>query len=503
MCRRPAHVLVLALLFWPRAGHASDVYTFFDGECRRTSGILVEVDETTVAMVDLEGHFVRRERSLIHSAVLHQPLENPLAVIHIDEALGEFLREVWVEEDKPSFIGWATSFYDDLYIFLDVEGKTHVIEPGDVYKVADASVRAGAHSPRVHAVPKLGFPPEIVPCSKAAPQPDELPPSRVIADRIKLGDYFGKLEESYRALSDFEERTKVYATPFVFDETSRVGLIYLQDMDLPVPFYFRWSSGRPYRFQTETVVGNAVHRALPFVDPTLSVSSDLKSHFFHATFIGHFLALPAGANPYILEGLDGDELPTTNEVDASYNYLIMMGADYWRLSASAGPSYLTTRVTVPGEEPRNVLAQHASISARLRYQTPRLSARLLYFRTSQSGSLDDILDDATMISPGAAYTVRTHTVRMGATITLIEGVSLDADEIVTIGSYRERMWPIPIDLSYQHFETSAILSADFGRYVTVKGYARFLYRRYDIEQPTSNSDSRLDRTFGGGLEFVF
>ena len=501
MGRRSASLLLLLLVVGrPVVARAGDVYTFFDAECRRTTGVLVHVDEETVAMVDLQGRFVGQPRADIHSAVLHQPLENPLSVIQVDAAFVDYLREVWVGEDEhPSFVGWATGFYDDLLIFLDLEGKTHVIEPGEVKALHRADVTPGQQRPRVYAPARLGYPPEIVPCSRAAPGPDDLPPSRVIADRIKLGDYFAKLEEHYRSLSDFEERTRVYATPFVFDEASRVGLIYFQHMDLPFPFYFRWSSGRPYRFQSETVVGNAPHHELPFMEPTLSVSSDLKSHFFNAAFVGNFLALPAGGDPFLLSELL-EQMPTSTLVDVSYNYLILMGADYWRLSASAGPAYLATRILVPPQGGRDVRAQRATLAARLRYHSPGLSARVMYFRTRMSGPLTDLTDDA---PPEATYANRMDAVRLGATIAVYQGVQLDADEIVTFGKHVDAMIPTPVSIEWVHAETAAVLSADFGRYVTVKGYARLIMRRYDVSAPIVDEDTRWDRIFGGGLEFVF
>src|SRR5262245_22071293 len=138
MGRRPSSLLfVLAsVLLGPAIARAGDVYTFFDAECRRTTGVLVSVDEETVAMIDLQGRFIGQRRADIHSAVLHQPLENPLSQIQVDAAFVDYLREVWVGEDEePSFVGWATGFYDDLLIFLDLEGKTHVIEPGEVKKL--------------------------------------------------------------------------------------------------------------------------------------------------------------------------------------------------------------------------------------------------------------------------------------------------------------------------------------------------------------------------------
>ncbi len=503
VARVAAFAFTAALLLAPGLATAGDLYTFFDGACQATTGVLVHVDDEAVVTIDLAGQHTRTPRSGIHAIVLHQPLENPIPVLNVDERLRDHLRDVWLGDDsEPSFTGWATSFFDDLLIFADVHGKTHVLDPGDIRKLKRSSIATGRVATRVHADPKLGFPSEIVPCSSKASDIGGLPPSRVIADRIKLGDYFSKLEERYRALAGFEERTHVYAQPFVFDKDSRVGLIYHQGLKLPIPFYFRWSSGRPYRFQSLTLVGNATHEWLPFVLPTFSVRSDVKSHFFNATFVGNLISLPAGDDAFRVDQLSDEPLVRRLGVEFSYNYLIMMGADYWRLSASAGPAYLATKLIGPSQSNRVAQADKLSPAVRLRYQATNLSLRALYFRTRMSGNLDDVLEgDA---PAGSSYDLEADIVRIGASFSILPEILITADQIFTRGRYRESMHITPLSLSYFYAESSVIVSADFGRYVTVKGYGRLLVRHHDVDEPvTIDEDNRSDMQFGGALEFVF
>ncbi len=248
------------ILCRPSQADAVDLYTVFDGSCKQTTGILVHVDEERVLLLELSGAttFVLRED--VHSLVLHNLLENPLPVIEVNGELKKYMRDVWVGDDRnATFSGWATGFFDDLLIFADIDGKTHIVDPEDVAKMRDSALATGPYKPAAHASTALAFPPELVPCAKEAPTTGSLPPSRVVADRIKLGGVFTKLEEEYRQLDGFEERTLVYAKPFLFDPDSRVRLFYHQDSPIPVPIYFRWSSGRPYRFQSQTTIGMTIH----------------------------------------------------------------------------------------------------------------------------------------------------------------------------------------------------------------------------------------------------
>jgi len=489
---------------------ATDLHSLFDARCRRTTGILVNVGAETVSMVDLDGAFVVRRRDEIAGITVHKTLENPLAHIALSDDLRGYLRDVWVGDDaQPSFTGWTTAFFDDLFLYFDLQGQTHVLDPEEIRRIRRSDVAGPAVSPKVHAPVQLAFPAEVVPCGSATGQvtADSVLPSRVIADRIKVGDYLGKLEQRYLAQAGFEERTHVYAEPFVFDPQNRLGLLYDPEWVFAFPLYFRWSNGRPYRFQSESAVGNTSHPWLPILAPTISARSDIKSHFFNATFVGHLLGLPAGENAFTVDEAIHELGPVTApDIDHSYNYVLLMGGDFWRLSASAGASYLATRIQVPDALPRKVLATALSPTVRLRYQGRALQLRAMYFRTRESGPMSDVLSDVE-IGDGeelaGGYHWRMDTVRLGATWRPAETIELSLDQIGSRGKYKDDLDEAPVALTLWELATGAEVAISFGRYVTVRGDARLYIRRYGVTRPASDSDSSIDPRFGGALEFVF
>ena len=512
-----AILLFVAVVAPASLAHATEVHSLYDASCRRTSGVLVHVSADQVVLVDLAGEVVIRPRADIAGIALHKTLENPLSRIALSGGLRAHLRDVWVGDDtSPTFTGWTTAFFDDLLLFFDLEGQTHVLDPEEIRRIRPTTLASAAVTPRSHAAVELAFPSAVVPCGGGQVPPGAVLPSRVIADRIKVGDYLGKLEQRYRDQSGFEERTRVYAEPFLFGVESRLGLLYDPEWAFPFPLYFRWSNGRPYRFQSLSVVGNASHEWLPFVKPTISARSDVKSHFFHATFIGHVLALPAGTDPFIIDD-DADlaRYSPDAQVDHSYNYLLLMGADYWRLSASAGAAYLGARLQFGNGADdavysRTLRASGLSPSVRLRYQGPALQLRALYFRTRASGPVADAVFDEDLEPgdvdpfPGQRYRWRSDTVRVGATWKPYPTVEVMADQIGTRAAY----WDNPVDapaiaLHALEFTTSGELAVSFGRYVTVKGLARIYVRKVDVTQPITFEVSHVRARFGGALEFVF
>lgn len=511
-------ILLLAAMVAATASpaRATEVHSLYDASCRRTSGVLVHVSAEEVVLVDLTGNVVVRPRAGIAGIALHKTLENPLSRIALSPGLRTHLRDVWVGDDtSPTFTGWTTAFFDDLLLFFDLDGQTHVLDPEEIRRIRPTTLATAAVAPRSHAAVELAFPAAVVPCGGGQVPSGAVLPSRVIADRIKVGDYLGKLEQRYLDQSGFEERTRVYAEPFLFGLESRLGLLYDPEWVFPFPLYFRWSNGRPYRFQSLSVVGNASHEWLPFVKPTISARSDVKSHFFHATFIGHVLALPAGTDPFLLD--DAAELGPGADarVDHSYNYLLLMGADYWRLSASAGAAYLGARLQLfdpatQGRSERTLRASGLSPSVRLRYQGSAVQLRALYFRTRASGpAADAIFEDDLEPGdvdgfPGQRYRWRSDTVRVGATWKPHPTVEVMADQIGTRAAYWDNLVDAPsLALHALELATSGELAVSFGRYVTVKGLARLYVKKLDVTQPIQLDVTHIESRFGGALEFVF
>ena len=517
MARRRSSLLVSSLVIAAvaagaqRGAEATELHSLFDEQCRRTTGVLVHVGPESVSMVDLSGRFVVRGRDQVGGIAVHKTLENPLARIALSPALRSYMRDVWVGDDAaPTFTGWTTAFFDDLFLYFDLEGQTHVLDPEEIHRIRPSTINGATASPRTHAPVQLAFPAEVVPCGTATVATGAVLPSRVIADRIKVGDYLGKLEQHYLDQTGFEERTRVYAEPFLFDLPSRLGLLYDPEWMIPFPLYFRWSNGRPYRFQSLSVVGNASHEWLPFVAPSMSVRSDVKSHFFSATFVGHILSLPAGTNAFELidPPLLGDNDPP--EVEHSYNYMLLLGADWWRLSASFGASYLATRITLPDAQPRILRADGLSPTVRLRYQGPQIQLRALYYRTRANGPISDVFFDDDDLLPGEddglmddRYRWRLDTVRLGGTWRPHPTLEIVADQIASRGAYWDDLSDAPVALRMWELTTSGELGVTFGRYVTVRGHARMHIKDYDVRQPAESKETLFQARFGGALEFVF
>jgi len=493
--------------------HAIEVHSFIDDQCHATTGVLVRVDEFNVQVIRLDGSVASLPVESVRLLAIHKVLENPLARIAVDDSLRALAREVRTGDGtQSSFVGWPVGFYDQLVIFFDTEGRSHVLEHRDIRSLRPVRTMAAELRPSTFASVTLDFPPELLLCGGARSEAG-LRPSRVLGDRIKVDDYLAKMRDRYSALDSFEERTHVYPRPFVFDPTTRLGLSYLSgtrgEFVKYIPLYFQWSSGRPYRFQSHSTVGVAASPWLPIVEPTLSFQSDVKSHFFTASFVGQLPFLPAGSSA--LEGEQGF-LPqeTTPAVDELFNYLVLMGGDWGPFSASGGVMYRNARVAFAGLNRRELKADSMTPVARLMWVGARARARAMYFRTRQDRPQGEgwrAMSFADQPRGSVGYALSLDTVRAGVDLDLPFDLSLSADQILTFGSYREAGTG---SIDILHALSSLALTAQFSRYVATKGYLNIFHRRYDIardvaapQEVVAGSAARTNFQFGGALEFLF
>jgi len=507
--------LASALLFFGGVlavspARALELHSFVDDRCRVSTGVLVRVDDASVHFITLDGEHAALPVEAVALVVIHKVLENPLSRIALGEQLRALARHIRTGSDAAGgFTGWPVGFYDQLVIFFDTEGRSHVLEPQDIRGVQPVRTMPAEIRPVVFAKVALDFPPELLLCGLPRAE-SGIRPSRVLGDRIKVDDYLAKLRDRYNALDSFEERTHVYPRPLVFDPTTRLGLAYFSgkrgDLLKYLPLYFQWSSGRPYRFQSHSAVGVVTSPWLPVVEPTLGFQSDVKSHFFTASFAGHLVSLPAGSSAFQAESALFPQ-GTTPAVDELYNYLVMMGGDWGRFSISGGALYRSVRVAFARYERREITADALTPVARLMWIGARMRLRAMYFRTRQDRPSGEGWQPLDSSQSNPAYNLTLDTWRAGVDLDLPMELSLSADQILTIGSYRETGMAT---MDIVHALSSVVLTAQFSRYVATKGYFNLSHRRYDTTRADTGPDTiatgsttRTNVQLGGALEFLF
>jgi len=480
---------------------AVEIHTLVDKHCRALSGVVVAVDDELVTLIDLEGHAKAWRRDEIASVVLHNSVDNPLASITLDPQLSDRMYNVYlVGEDEAAFTGWAIGFIEELIVFFDLFGRTHVLAQEDIDHMLRPSSLPVVYPP--HAKVTLQFPRDYIECANLA-QSAGIPPSRIIGDRIKVSDYFDAFENSYLDLESFRERTFVYAKPFMYDERTRLGIIYMRRRSPVVPAYIHFSTGKPFGFQSFMLIGGAPIPWLPTVDPKLVLWSDLKSHLFHATFLANPLALPAGTPVYLGDAGLEPYTKRSYQTEPHFNYLILMGVDFGPWSASVG-TYYPVRYIKAKQQVREVSARRAGLTFRTRAVWNALELHALYFRSRQSGedgkglSIDNpIVDDADQKD----YILNEDTVRAGATATVFE-TDLALDAVLSRGHHEDSDG---FDLAFRHYQLGGTISREFGHYVRMNVHTNYHIEQNDFVEEDGSTHDGTEYIFdyGGAFEFQF
>ncbi len=492
---------------------ALDIYSLIDSSCKVHSGLIVGADDQLIKIINLKGEFDEIERSKINTIVIFNSLENSIPELKIDKKLAELTKDFYVhEESKPLFTGWPVRFVEDLVIFYDTSGKSHVLDLADVTKIRDVEIpeRTQSFKNRAEKI-SLNFNDVNSQCSNLNENgKDGTGPTRIIDDKINVSEFLSNFEKGFQKIESYEQRTYFYSRPFLFEKRSKLGIVVFNNYqeNAPVlPMYFQWATGKPYGFQTFNVFGSSPVEWVPLAEPSFVFRSDVKSHFFNATFVGNIAALPAGSSYFTNLSI---KLPRDTFAAHQYNYLTLLGADYGAFTLSFGTFFPIFDFQVKGTnttEGREVLANAVSPAIRLMYSKGPLTLRFIYSTTQESGSGSDNsglrLTSALTTAPDN-YNVTSYYVRGGIDYAFTKELKGGLDEIYSLANYTENFGLNQYFFNSTYLTTSAYFLQSFGYYISVKVYANMFNENFNYKFVNgTDSPSAIYTSLGGAFEFDF
>jgi len=498
--------LAFALVAAP-AAFALEVQGIVTSDCRRHVGLVVFADSESVEILDINGQHQVIPQASIDAVSIFNIIDNPIGEIHINEALRFRLKALYTDDTlEPRAFALPVRFIDDLNVFFDLDGKSHVYTFKDIHKIRPAPVS-------LHGVRKIPYKATTFEfgdsSGKCAGQPGVVKATRVLGDKIAISEFLHGFADGFEALDSFQERTYLYAKPFLYDEKTRLGISLIgkrREPGINFPIYFQWSTGEAYRFQSFTAIGGKSHEFIPNTEPVFSVRSDVKSHFFHALFIGNFVGLPAGQSFFMGSNA---ELSGALTVQPSFNYMALMGGDYGPYSLSVGFYYPNFGIKV-GNEYREILGSKTSYAIRGMYTKSKFRVRAIGSTSSYSSGSAAKTEVIRRTGTGgdqlAPDTFRFSAVfiRGGIDYTWSDVIKVGADLTSVTGSYRETVAAQGNDISFIKLNVQPYVRQTFGHYVSITAYANFFndkYRANFLNQGTSDQDRGTE--FFGAFEFIF
>src|SRR5262245_41871899 len=121
--------IFLCFLTWSSISSAVEIYSFVQESCQTKSGLILQVGEETISLLQLDGRLTTVNRSELKSIVIFNTLENPFQEIVLDEFSRDRLKTIFLDNDRtPYLTGWPVKFIEDLVLFFDLKGGLFVID---------------------------------------------------------------------------------------------------------------------------------------------------------------------------------------------------------------------------------------------------------------------------------------------------------------------------------------------------------------------------------------
>jgi hypothetical protein len=509
-------------LFWIFAGiciaiciplpiQASEIHSFLMEGCRVESGIVVDVGDDEVELINLNGQGRTLPIKQIRAIFIADLFENPVSQVHLDDRLFASLLRITV--GKEEFLGWPVRFVESLVMFYDVNGRLRVDERDSITRIRPVDKK-----PDLRVNPSTPISIDLTDLSAECRQltfahTNAVRPTRVLADQIKVDQYLSDLKHGYGELRNFQERTYLYARPFLFEKSNRLGFVGQSstfERQLPAPIFFQWSSGTPFHFQSFNRIGQQTLEFSPYALAPFAFRSDLKAHLFHAQFSGDLRGLAGGQSLYkdVYSPGNADKFGGLREVQTGMNYLLMMGGDFGPISLSAG-YYYPVHFLRAGDSWREVRASRRNYAYRAMWTTERLRLRVLFspysFDSSKAQVQDVGVNDELNELP-ASFNFKGKLIRGGFDLDINPSLQANFDLVSTDGEYSAGTAAGGGE-TFSFTRRALILSArqDFGDYVGIRLTGTWLQSHIDSSGFLNGNGSQTDTPFlmGGQLELVF
>ncbi|MGY8788167.1 MAG: hypothetical protein ACKVH5_07730 [Fidelibacterota bacterium] len=528
------------VLYLPGQVYSLEIYTLIGDDCRTDTGLIVGGDERRIYMLNVDGGLSSIDQDSVQLALVYNIHDNPIRTIDLSSELVRLLREVKLsDEEQTQFIGWPIKFIDQVIVFFDIDGKTHLV---DLEKIKSFSLIKQPFSKQkeiTNSKPiqfKLGT--SLSQCKKYDEKDEvkKVEPTRMLGDRIKVDKFFSEYERGFTALRRFQKKTIFYSKPFLYEKRSRVVIIYTREDFLReitpslIPFRFQWSSGSPFASQGVYSVGAKEPDYVASVEPQFVLDAKVKTHFMSVSFIGNVLCFSAG-NACIMDKrslytnyfskLSSD----SNEIYPLFNYLALTGLDYKEYSIGGGFYYPVFGI-IGDHRFREISSSQASPILKIQRTTPESMIRLTYSQSTRkstspkddqeiqliySRELSDVAqitsDSAELIDNMSDYFLTTHHYRMKLNFKILDGIDFGINEILFRGKYAEGQGEERYLMDFRHVISSMVVKKQFSDYIALTGQFNHFLRNHDSKvinanETTNKQDKENNVSFAITIEFL-
>jgi len=527
----PLAFLFSGFIFLEKA-KALELYSIVYSECQHHTGLILDVEEDELLLLDTKGESRKLPRQAIETILVYNTVENPLSGIDLRHQHVVLPRKVTIQgEPDFEFAGWPIRFLEDLIVFYDIQGKSHLVNVEQVKRFESAS-DLNRENPITlkHISFVFGFGSNMPRCRYLdESESSKVQPTRMLSDRISISKFLAVYQKGFDQLDRFESRTGYYARPYLYDTQTKLALLIQNDRyraEIPqgLPLNFQWSTGRNFGPQGKLTLGLSEVSTLPNIEPVFAVQFSGKYHFLSLQYAGNISAFSYGEdflinNRSFYTSFFSKYNPDQSLVFPHFNQNTITGFDLGPYSFAGGLFYPV--MAVQGNEIfREILSEKFSPIGVFKYTTDetRTEAILSVINLDSTNPSEDNIKlilaeemsnqvnlsqaSSSLIDQIESFDLDSSFLRINYEQAFKDDLILGLSEVLLQGRYQERMQGEDYRLNFQHLVTSVNMNQVFGDYVALKARLNYFIRQYRSETMTNSAESS-DNQFSFSLAIEF
>lgn len=285
----------------------------FFGTCKREIGVILDVDESSIQLLNLNGDIKKISRfDVIYLA------EYPVGTIPISEITNPeeknavIIKTLIDNEPKELARGWPIDFSEKSILFLTIEGQELIISRKNIFEVNEVTNSVGIkfktsfkkENYQFH-YPAMSGHCEVNKTYRKTNGINHIYPQQLIGNAILIKSSFDHFMKGHEQIKAYASDQIFYALPNLYTNNTRIGLWYNinsrhgasdgRNNNL-IPYIISDYSDGPFGFQRRIITGTSPLAYNVHEEPQTLFSYEMKADYFHFSFMIDPSLILAGPN---------------------------------------------------------------------------------------------------------------------------------------------------------------------------------------------------------------
>ena len=385
-------LLLGALFIAPLTAQALNLTALYQGACKRSLGVILEVGEEQVTLLNLQGKFEEIRRFDVVYAAYYPAGKLPVEKTERPLANPVRIKTLYEKELKTIAEGWPIDFSKEELSILTLTGGEIILSRDSIWEIEEVVHEKELTFSENKQAPLFFVHPYPFAHCNGSGKGSKIYPQQLLADPFMIKRELDRLEKEHKVVHDYQRDKKFYPVPHVYTNDNSLGLWFVSGsrygssksrVNSFIPSFVSELSEGPFGFQRILVTGTAPMPYSLHEEPQSQFYYRLKADYVHFSIMYDFDRLLLGEEKYKWAATDLDS------VDFRLNELhhIAGGFDFghWAFEYSWAP--VQYGISVDGRFFRHRVDLNRSS---VRYHNSDFATEF-YYGFAVDGKVDDIV----------------------------------------------------------------------------------------------------------------